>query len=220
MAKVVGLSGSQGGGKSSLLTCLSGHGWDVDDFKVSRAVQAEFGWESLSNVMDSPQTMVKFQREIHRQKVMRDEMLMNRTDVDVILTERTFADICAYSVDWGWKHADKKLWSLDDAVNWAQEITHMCAPAQKLYSGVILLPFMKDVIKWEEDPNRASFNDIERIYDSVEHFMRMRETFRIPKLIITAKSVDERAYQVNDFLRELDRQPDWKEQPLPIVQMP
>jgi len=203
VAKVVGISGAQGGGKSSLLNELRARGWKVDDFRVSRAVQAQLGWEKLDRVMDSPDTMVQFQKEVWRQKTMHDQALREDGTDDIILTERTFADICAYSCNWGWKHSDKGTWTENAVINWVGEISHLCFASQKLYAGVVLLPFMADTIKWEDDPNRASRSTVDTIYEEVERFTQTRSMFGIKHYTITAKSVSDRADQVETFVRTL-----------------
>lgn len=223
--KVVGLSGAQGGGKSSLLIELENRGWRLDKFRVSRAVQAELGWDSLERVMDSPETMVKFQMEVWQQKHNHDSMLwakqwfemesvrQNQIEAisdsefahrnEIVLTERTFADICAYSTHWGYKFADRNAWSDADAVSWAGAISHKCFASQKLYAGVILLPYMEDVVPWENDSHRAERATTDSIYESVQRFMETRNTYMIPRLTITAKSISDRADQVETFLRSL-----------------
>ncbi len=202
MAKVVGISGAQGGGKSSLLEELVVRGWQVDTFKVSRAVQQKLGWESLSRVLDSPSTMMEFQREVWRQKFERDSQLKEQPH-SIIFTERTFADICAYSVHWGWIFADRREWSEMDAIDWANEISNLCFTAQKLYSGVVLVPFMHDVIKWVDDAHRADRASIERIYESVERFTQSRSCLGIQTLTISTASVGDRAAQVELFTNRL-----------------
>lgn len=146
--------------------------------------------------------MIEFQKEVWRQKDQREQYLREQPG-HIILTERTFADICAYSTHWGWKFADAGAWDEDEAISWTSTISHMCFASQKLYAGVILLPFMADTIKWEEDPNRADRHTVDLIYESVERFTQARGMFHIKHYTITAKSVSERADQVEKFLRTL-----------------
>lgn len=211
MVKVVGLSGAQGGGKSSLLIELQNRGWTLDQFRVSRAVQAQLGWASLDNVLKDPQTMMDFQNEVFSQKLKHDYALhqlegAQTTDHrgNVILTERTFADICAYTTYWTWELHYQDKWLITEASDFLREYVAKCMQAQEdCYDGVLLLPYMSDVIKWEEDPNRAKLDSVEQIYEGVERFTQAPRFLMQKKLTITMKSVPDRADQVEAFLRTL-----------------
>jgi len=202
MAKVIGVSGAQGGGKSTLLKGLMAKGWHVDDFRVSRAVQAQLGWERLDRVMESPQTMMEFQGEVLRQKQHRDLHLAETLD-GIVLTERTFADIAAYTSNWTFNFVSERRWDLAEAGTWLSQYLERCIFAQKkCYSGIVLLPLM-DVVKWEEDPNRAARNTAERIYEDVRRFTEQVEFLRVPRLTITTETPEARVDQVDTFLRTL-----------------
>lgn len=217
MAKVIGLSGAQGGGKSSLLGELQERDWVIDQFRVSRAVQAQLGWASLDNVLKGPQTMMDFQNAVLKQKLMHDyrlacvtnmvEHLGHQVPVDkstVVLTERTYADICAYTTHWTWELHHQGKWTLSEASEFLHDFVRQCNLAQEqCYSGVLLLPYMPDVITWEEDPNRAKRETVDQIYEGVERFTQAPRFLTQKKLTITKKSVLERADQVEEFLRAL-----------------
>lgn len=227
---VIGLSGAQGGGKSSLLIELEKRGWRLDKFRVSRAVQAQLGWEKLDNVMESWDTMTQFQEEVFRQKYNHDSaicakheqefemvpklgddgergitleydperMLRNR----IILTERTFADVAAYTTLWTWKHVDRNNVKLDVAFAWLSEYIKRCSSAQtSIYHATLLLPYMPNVIKWEEDPNRAARQDVDAVYEDVQRFLETKVPVDRPRLTINTESVADRATQVEHFLR-------------------
>jgi len=221
---VVGLSGAQGGGKSTLLSMLKGFGWRVDDFKVSRAVQAALGWEKLDRVMDDWNTMTTFQEEVLKQKANHDSMLYAKRPFELaargnaaitltpdpddeimdatILVERTFADISAYTNLWVWKHVGLGNVRLEDAIAWLVPYTTRCATLQNsLYRGTILLPFMKDVVKWEDDPNRASRTDVDAVYEDVVRFMETKVRIDHPRHVIKNAAVIDRADEVQQFLR-------------------
>ena len=95
--KVVGISGAQGGGKTTLLDQMKVLGYQVDDFKVARSVQEELGWASLNHVTTSIDVMIDFQTRILEAKALNDRQLKEKGN-GVILVERTFADIYAYKI--------------------------------------------------------------------------------------------------------------------------
>lgn len=208
--KVVGLSGAQGAGKSTLLIELMARGWQLDQFRVSRAVQAQLGWDTLENVMASPTTMMEFQNEVLRQKQKHDfelkELPGARTmdpQGDVILTERTFADIMAYTNQWTWRFVDGGQMTLGEAIGFLTDFTHRCAKAHnEIYAGTLLLPMMSHVV-WEEDPNRAAQADTESVFEDIERFMERKAHVMHKRFRITGKTVAERADQVDTFLRTI-----------------
>lgn len=201
MTKLVGVSGTQGAGKSTLIDGLKNRGWATDPFKVSRAVQAELGWESLERVMDDVETMKRFQEEVLRQKLLRD-FDMGRLETDgVILTERTFADIAAYTTHWCWEHIDRRNWTVDEASAWLTPYLSQCASAQlECYSAVILLPYMKSV-KWQDDPHRAGAEFRDSFFDDVNGFCRRQPS--ISQFTVTAEGVADRVRQVHAFLETI-----------------
>jgi predicted ATPase len=212
--KVVGLSGAQGGGKSSLLAELENRGWNVDKFRVSRAVQAQLGWDKLDNVMLSWETMTQFQTEVLKQKYLNDsnliasvintdESIVIQTKDDIILTERTFADIAAYTSMWTWNHIDNATVKFDDALHFKQDYISQCATAQyKIYNATILLPYMSDVMIWEDDPNRAKLKDVERIYEDIVRFLERKLPITHKRVVLSAKNITDRATQVENFLTQ------------------
>ena len=203
MAKVVGLSGAQGGGKSTLLEGLKTVGWKVDDFKVSRAVQAQLGWASLNTVLDSPETMMQFQDEVLAQKLKRDQELRWGGTDGLILTERTFADICAYTTYWTWELVDARKWTLSEGASWLHGYTARCVDAQKrCYDAVLMLPYMSHVV-WNGDPNRASFASVNTIWENLERFTQKMELLPIPSFYLRSASTEDRVNEVDAFLRTL-----------------
>lgn len=205
---LVGLSGAQGGGKTTLLNGLEPKGWSLDTFRVSRAVQEQLGWKTLDNVMQSPETMMMFQEEVFKQKYEHDYGVKQFGSQVCVLTERTFADICAYTTHWTWELHYQQKWTLSAAMQFLKPYTDKCIKAQaEIYDGVLLLPYMKGQMKWEADPNRAKFDTVEQIYEGVERFVQRPEYLRQKKLTITAHSVEDRIEQVDAFLKDLVKRP-------------
>lgn len=202
VAKVIGVSGAQGGGKSTLLEGLKSAGWQVDDFKVSRAVQADAGWGSLSQVLSDVLTMTRFQEEVLRRKRQHDQALRENGQ-GIILTERTFADIYSYTTFWTWELVDARKWSLAEGAGYLAEYKEMCLEAQReCYDGVIALPLM-DHIVWQNDPNRADKASANLIWENIELFLRDISLAKTPGIVIQTRSVEDRVAEVETFLRKL-----------------
>lgn len=200
MAKVVALSGAQGGGKSTLLLGLEAKGWALDSFRVSRAVQKQLGWDSLDRVMDSVETMKEFQTEVLQQKFKNDlQLARRRPQATIFLTERSFADIAAYTTYWCWEHVDRRNWSFAEAAAWLSSYLERCREAQGIYAGIMLLPLMSNVT-WQEDPNRAKRNTANLIYEDIRRFCDHASFIRQPRLEIKAASVEDRVSEANTWL--------------------
>lgn len=92
---LVACAGSQGSGKSTLLQCLNKSGYPIIQRKTSRSILNDWG-VSLTEVNNNPTLTMKFQEEIIRRKFLdeRDAMIMD----EITFTERSYADIFAYSL--------------------------------------------------------------------------------------------------------------------------
>lgn len=188
---IIGISGPQGAGKSTLLAELINRGCFVDPFRVSRAVQASLGWDSLTRVEDNPADMVSFQNEVFKLKLENDILLSE--DKKLIFTERTFGDIFSYAALWANKFKEQNKWSLNDAVSFLQDFNGKCITAQeKTYHRVIVLPFMEHMV-FEKDPHRASFEDIGEFQRNLDSF---NERTHVSVAKLQSKSVPERADEV------------------------
>jgi hypothetical protein len=94
---LIAVSGSQGAGKSTILEKLSKDcGFKVIERKTSRSILAEWG-VSLDQVNNDPDLTLKFQDEIMFRKY-RDERLASVNPLEIVFTERTFADLFTYAV--------------------------------------------------------------------------------------------------------------------------
>ena len=202
MAKVIGLSGPQGGGKSTLLEGLKNKGIVVDDFKVSREVQKQLGWDTLENVLTDPKTMMTFQVKVRDVKYVRELENKERTDVDMILTERTFADIISYTQLWSWELVEAKKWGIHDAMDFLVDFADLCTQNQSVYAGNIMLPAMPHV-QWQADPHRAQQKHIEFVSEQLNRFFDLAHPRSVPVFRITEGSVDGRIEQTYNWIKKL-----------------
>jgi hypothetical protein len=206
--KVIGISGAQGSGKTSLLAELAYRGWIVDDYKVSRAVQAELGWNNLYCLKESFETMVKFQELILTKKYIRDlkisEQPRRSSDIkgQAVLSERTFADVFAYTDHWvnDFVNSDTQKPDVQQMNNFIKQYCKTCIDCQtEVYFANLVLPLM-DYISWENDKHRAGKNSATMIYNEIENFVHytMDRHFTI-----STKTVTQRADEVEQYLQSL-----------------
>lgn len=199
--KIIGVTGAQGAGKSTILNELKVQQRLVDDFKVSRSVQAELGWDSLEKVMTSAQVMMQFQEKVFEKKYANDLSLATRDEDTTIFTERTFADLVAYAKLWAWAFVDRRELDFGIASSWLAAYERRCAVAQRAcYNGVILLPMMSHVV-FEDDPHRAKYSDISTAYTEMSEFCK---TVQVPYFTITAATVQDRVAEVLSFSESLN----------------
>ena len=199
MSKVIGLSGPQGGGKSTLLKGLKEKGYHVDDFKVSREVQKRLGWDSLEHAYDSAETMMQFQNTILTVKRDRDLDNIMSDEHEIILTERTFADIAVYTQMWTEKLLLADKWDLEQATKFTLNFYRDAGELQYLYAGNIYLPSMPH-IKWEDDPHRAKQEDILEFEANISMFFDSWQPAEIPFFHVTAASVEDRIEETVKWL--------------------
>lgn len=198
---LIGISGAQGAGKGTVLTALTEKQWKVDTFKVSRAVQEALGWSSLKTVYDSFDTMQHFQNEIFNKKLANDLVLRNQPEI--ILTERTFADIAAYTAFWTWELVQHGKVMMDEASTFLTSFTKRCANAQyDVYAGTVLIPLMphmRQTIIDEADVHRADVKSADSIFDDVERFLETYVPYT-PRLRISSETVNDRVIEIERFL--------------------
>lgn len=166
---LVSLSGPQGSGKSTTLNALSelikerNLAIFIDDFKLSRSVQERLGVADLSHAVQSFNNMHEFQEMILEARQLREDELFDmhlHGDIDIIITERSHADICAYYRLWSEKlNADS-----DEQIMSQTQFISDCRFESYNTSCFLYLPFM-DHVKFEVDPNRAGSEDIQRFND-------------------------------------------------------
>jgi predicted ATPase len=198
MIKIVGFSGAQGAGKSTLLNALRDD-FVVDDFKVSRAVQKEQGC-TLEDAVQSWDKMVVFQTSILYQKYLHDSELLKQPGDSIILVERTFADIYAYTALWCKRLVAKSLVEPEVAESFLTGYLVACRKYQdKLYSLLFVIPLM-DHIPREVDAHRADYASAMEVYNTISTFTIKGN---VPYDTITGVTVQERAERVKEIITQL-----------------
>lgn len=198
---LIGISGAQGAGKGTVLSSLAERHWKVDTFKVSRAVQETLGWDNLDKVYDSFDTMRQFQDEIFNQKLKSDLALSAKSEI--ILTERTFADIAAYASFWTWELVQLGKVEMEDASTFLSNFTRYCANAQyDVYAGTVLIPLMphmRQIVIDEADAHRADVKSADTIFDDAERFLETYVPYK-PRLRVSSETVQDRVIEIERFL--------------------
>ena len=91
---ILSLSGTQGCGKSTILSSLSNMGYNVITRKTSRSVLTD--WETdLDEIYNDSYMMQKFQDEVFDRKLSDEEKYINSDDI--WFTDRSYVDLLVYS---------------------------------------------------------------------------------------------------------------------------
>ncbi len=90
------ISGSQGSGKTTVITALKDRGFPVIERKTSRSILDEWG-VTLSEVNNDRKLTVRFQDEILQRK-FDDEKDAANSPSEIWFTERTYADFFTYAL--------------------------------------------------------------------------------------------------------------------------
>lgn len=144
---LVAVSGSQGAGKTTIINKLiekNNVQFRSVERKTSRSIQSQWN-VTLEDIIRDPDLTVKFQDEILLRK-MNDERLARGNNMDIVVTERTYADLFTYAVIWLGRENRFKDY-LNDYYN-------RCVRAQQSYDLIYFIKGGHFPIAF--DPNRAA----------------------------------------------------------------
>lgn len=127
---LVALSSSQGAGKTTILSKLKELGFKVVDRKTSRSILDEWG-VPLDEINRTPELTIKFQEEIIRRKYADDISQHDQSPDEIVFTERTFADLFAYTM--------AAIGSQNSYSSWINDYYEQCMLYQQCYDKVFYL---------------------------------------------------------------------------------
>lgn len=129
---ILGISASQGQGKSTVLSSLSEMGYKVIRTQTSRTILKE--WDlSLSEIDNDTELRKRFQEEIVARHFSTIEEHINSEEV--FLVERTFADIFTYAL--------LAIGSYNEYNEWLNSYYKRCVEYQSNFSKVFFLKGLK-----------------------------------------------------------------------------
>lgn len=205
-ARIVAVSGPQGCGKGSMISEIANIDFTtalnyffIDDFKVSRAVQKEMGFSSLSDVYTDMSVMLQFQNKILDVKKESLYELQQFVGRDFIITERSFLDIAAYFELWCEKQMHAGNITEDQFLDLTQNYAKKCYSYQKEFCDVNVIIPMMDCVEFEHDQHRAGKEDIDRFYELLMKHVVASET---RCFFVTQETIKDRAFQVINFLKD------------------
>lgn len=125
---LVAISGSQGSGKSTILSELERRGYNTIRRKTSRSILNDWG-VSLQEVNNNPELTTKFQEEITNRKIYDESCARNSSEL--WFTERTHADLFTYAL--------VALGKDNNYDSWINQYYKKCIEANQIYNKVYYL---------------------------------------------------------------------------------
>jgi len=164
MSYVVGLSGTHGTGKSTILQGVKAAGHPVVETSLSREAQKSLGWSALTEAEKSIENMWALQEAILFAMFNRD-MTIHESKV-LTLVERTPADVWAYTAMWCKRH------DIDPFEDWhAKMYLERCQELARDYTLFIQVPITEDV-QFVAEPNRADLPSRLFVETTIDNFIR------------------------------------------------
>ena len=172
MSYIIGISGTHGVGKSTLINGLKEQGVSINEMSISRMAQKKFGYSTLTEAHSDPIKSFQFQQELLNLMYIRDYFIKfdgNHKNINFVVVERTPLDLIAYAYLW-----DSKLgYNKKELETYVQTCINYL---QNYYSGVINL-HPHENIKFEPDPNRGSLEYRYYIEEKINEYINDKIDF-------------------------------------------
>lgn len=188
---IVGLCGSHGTGKSTVVKEARARGIEVNDIQLSRTAQVKLGWDKLSYAQDSIENMWLLQNAVFHALMERDEQIANECD-DLVLVERTPADAWAYTRLWLFRQGIDPDADYEAIVYRKTLESH----AKRYYSSFVILPIRSE-IPFVAEANRADLESREFIDVHVRDFILRNE---LPHYTLKTLGPSHRGTELESYL--------------------
>jgi hypothetical protein len=167
---IIGICGTHGTGKSTILQAAKHGGYKVDESQLSRAAQKALGWDKLSRAEESFENMWALQNAVLNAMYDRDHHAVKSGELTVV--ERTPADAWAYAALWYSRLAEKFPEEAQDPVNDRLEslYTIKCRNMAGIYKMFVVVPPSNE-IPFVEEPNRADAESRTFVERKIEQFL-------------------------------------------------
>ena len=160
---IIGLTGTQGTGKTTILRAAEEAGFFTDKSQLSRTVQKNLGWDSLSRAEETFDNAMALQDQVLYALYDRDVSILKTRQITLV--DRTPADVWAYAAHWCNYHG------IDIKKNrWATGYKQLCRAAANRYLQFVFIPPI-DEIPFVEEPHRAGLDSRNFVHDEIKAFL-------------------------------------------------
>ncbi len=163
MSYIVGICGTHGTGKSTIIKGVKAAGYPVVETSIAREAQKALGWAVLSEAEKSVDNMWALQNAILHAMFLRDQTIHKSGMITVV--ERTPADVWAYTAMWCRR---LNIDSLTDFT--ASMYKARCQSMAREYRLFLQVP-MSDAVPFVEEPNRADLPSRLFVALSIDNFI-------------------------------------------------
>lgn len=189
---VIGVSGTHGTGKSSIMKGVNVAGIDVYNGSLSRTAQASLGWDSLSRVHESVENTWALQNAILDALRARDAEIQQSKKY--VLVERSPADLWAYTQVWC-----SRLGIDPKTDERAQEYFNKCLLLSDAYCACLIVS-MHPEVPFVPDPNRGDLESRESVERHIKSFIIASNT---PSYAVISTGKNQRVSEVVAILPSL-----------------
>lgn len=186
---IIGICGTHGTGKSTIMQAAKDAGYYVSEEQLSRTAQKMLGWNRLSIAQESVDNMWALQDAVLQAMYDRDQRIIKSGKLTVV--ERTPADAWAYTAWWCSKHGlDVRGRFIQDKR--AEVYKGMCRDLAREYAKFVIVPPAPQ-IPFEEDPNRADIQSRSFVENEINQFIW---DGNLPCYVITTAAKQSRAAEI------------------------
>jgi predicted ATPase len=162
MNYIVGICGTHGTGKSTILQGVKDFGYPTNETHISREAQRALGWDKLSIAGESVSNMWQLQNAILTAMDHRDEQISAARTPTIV--ERTPADVWAYTDMWCYRLG----LPLDDER--VKEYYERCCKMSKRYAKFLVVE-PNDKIPFVAEANRADLKSRMSVANAINDFI-------------------------------------------------
>ena len=193
---IIGICGTHGTGKSTILNSIKQAGYDVDESQLSRTAQKLLGWDKLSRAEESIENMWALQDAILQSMYDRDTRILESGKLTIV--ERTPADAWAYTSLWLSRLVDRYPNEVNSSMNEARELFYkaQCRHKANEYAKFIVVPPSPDV-RFVEEPNRADGKSRTFVECRINEFL---SSGNLPTSIIQFTSKEQRSAEAQAII--------------------
>lgn len=156
---LIGISSSQGQGKTTVLSSLREYGVSVIPVNTARTILSEWN-KTLSDLERDPELRIKFQDLLILEHY---KSLSNINGTANVLVERTFADIFVYTL--------LSLGAFNEYSTWLDDYYEKCREYQEVFDKVILLEG-RDSTEIENDGVRSTNQHFGKVVQNrIKHYV-------------------------------------------------
>lgn len=183
---LITISGSQGQGKTTVLTSLAEIGFNIVPHKTSRLILDEWGY-----------TLNQVNKDLNLTKEFQDEILVrhHQNNLEAInsdkiwFSERSYADVFTYTIF--------ALGSFNEYSGWLDHYYEKCKAGQKSYTAVIRLSGRTTSV--DDDGVRSVNQHFTKSIDIVlNHYLK---DFDVPVLNVDTPDHEKRISIILDYLK-------------------